>query len=240
MKGKEKKRGPIIAIDGPSGVGKTTISKLVAQSLGFRYIETGAMYRAFAVAANDAGVNVDDEDELEEFSKGIEVTFDNNYEKIFINNKDYSGRIRDASSGELASRASSKKAVRDFLVRLQRELGHEGCVVMEGRDIGTVVFPDADVKIFLDAKSEVRAGRRHAQLSASPGFAENGGATVDAEKVAGDIEERDRRDSTRRHSPLKKADDAVYVDTSEAGVRDIEKRVLGIIKERTGIGDNNR
>jgi len=220
LNGKEKMRGPVIAIDGPSGVGKTTVSKLVAKKLDFRYVDTGAMYRAVALGAVDEGVNIDDEGELKKFLSRADLSFGGG-ERILLNGRDYTKKIREPLSGELASRVSSKKAVREFLVGLQRRLGKEGRVVMEGRDIGTVVFPDADVKVFLDARAAVREKRRHGELS---------GYRFD--EVAKGIEERDRRDRERVHSPLRPADDAVYVDTTDMGIEEVAERLLNIIKER--------
>ena len=214
-------RGPVIAIDGPSGVGKTTVSKLVAKKLDFRYVDTGAMYRAVALGAVDEGVNIDDEGELKKFLSRADLSFGGGGERILLNGRDYTKKIREPLSGELASRVSSKKAVREFLVGLQRRLGKEGRVVMEGRDIGTVVFPDADVKVFLDARAAVREKRRHGELS---------GYRFD--EVAKGIEERDRRDRERVHSPLRPADDAVYVDTTDMGIEEVAERLLDIIRER--------
>src|SRR3972149_550451 len=155
-----KKRGPVIAIDGPSGAGKSTISKFVAKELNLTYVDTGAMYRAFALASFDAGIDIEDESSLKEFSKTVSITFKDNGERVFLNGKDYSIEIRSQRAGELASIVSTKKTVREFLVNEQRRLARSGFCVMEGRDIGTVVCPDADVKIFLDAEGGARAIRR--------------------------------------------------------------------------------
>ncbi len=224
------RRGPVIAIDGPSGVGKSTISRMIARRLGFRYIDTGAMYRAFAVAAHDEGVDVDDEDALERFCERVEFRFGGDEgERIFLNGRDYTDRIREPSAGKLASIVSTRRKVREFLVDLQRRIAHNGCVVMEGRDIGTVVFPDAEVKIFLDASSRARAERRYTQLAPS-------NAVRAVEDVAREIEERDARDRKRPHSPLKKADDAVHIDTTELGIREVEERIMEIVEERLAGG----
>lgn len=231
MSGKRRGRvtAPIIAIDGPSGVGKTTISKRIAKKLNFRYIDTGAMYRAFALGAKDEGVDAGNEKELEEFSRRVDIRFGGNGEKIFLNGRDYTKKIREPLSGELASLVSTKKVVRETLVSLQRKLAGKGCVVVEGRDIGTVVFPHAEVKIFLDASKSMRAQRRHGEI---PGlFLEN---------VAVEMEERDRRDRTREHSPLVRAEDAVYMDTTDLGIEEVEQRLLKVIKEKLKLGDIDR
>jgi cytidylate kinase len=219
-------RGPVIAIDGPSGAGKTTVSRLVSQRLNFRYVDTGAMYRAVALAASEAGIDIESDEELERFLKGLDIRFGKN-DEILLNNRDFSRRIRGPKAGPLASRVSRKRPVREFCVFLQRRLGEKGNVVMEGRDIGTVVFPDADVKIFLDASTEMRAGRRHREL-AETGKVE----TARLEDVAREIKERDLRDSRRALSPLKMADDAVYLDTSEQPVEAVVERILHIVKEK--------
>ncbi len=219
------RRGPVIAIDGPSGVGKSTVARLLSQRLKFRYIDTGAMYRAVAVAASEAGIDIDSDEELENFLRGVSIHFGED-NKIFLNDRDLTRTIREPHAGPLASRVSQKRPVREFLAALQRTLGEGGNVVMEGRDIGTVVFPDADVKIFLDAASAVRAGRRRLELEQTAGI-----EPERLEEVAHELEKRDRRDSTRTLAPLKKAADAVYVDTSELSVEDVVQRIMEIVKE---------
>ncbi|MDO8427140.1 MAG: (d)CMP kinase [Deltaproteobacteria bacterium] len=228
MKGK-KKRGPVIAIDGPSGVGKTTISRLVAGRLGLRYINTGSMYRALALAAKDEGVDLTSEKELEEFCRRARIGFDAEKGSTIINGKDYSDRIRSQSAGELASIVSTKKPVREFLVSFQRTLGEPGSVVMEGRDIGTAVFPDADMKFFLDAPLWVRAKRRHLEVAQKVKAA--------SEDVTSELEKRDKRDIERANSPLKKADDAIYIDTGEMQAEEVANIVLAKIGERLKVGD---
>lgn len=215
----------VIAIDGPSGVGKTTVSKLVAGRLALRYVDTGAMYRSLAVAATEAGVDIESDAALAEFCGRVKVSYGATG-AMLLDGRDYSGEIRTEEAGALASIASSKKPVRDFLVDCQRRLGSDGGVVMEGRDIGTVVFPNADVKIFLDAPHSVRADRRSLELIVK-------GAAVE-EDVGRKIEERDRRDTERANSPLKKADDAVSIDTGGLDIEGVAAKILEVVAERTG------
>lgn len=214
-------RAPIIAIDGPGGVGKSTLSKLLAEKLGLSYIDTGAMYRAFAVAANDAGVNFDDDIKIERFCSGTKVDYDTDTGAVSVNGVDYTSRIRTQEAGELASRSSSKKPVRKLLTEAQRRLGRSGGVVMEGRDIGTVVFPDADIKFFLDAPGEVRASRRHREL-----------VDADLKKVNEELTKRDTRDTERKNAPLFKAEDAIYIDTGDLSIEEVFGKLLDYIEKK--------
>ncbi|WKZ31606.1 MAG: (d)CMP kinase [Thermodesulfobacteriota bacterium] len=223
------KRGPVIAIDGPGGVGKTTVSKKVAEKLGFTYVNTGAMYRAFALAAKESWVDLSSDAVLKEFCTGIDFRYDAGSGRVAVDGVDYTERLWTQEAGELASRVSVKKSVREFLVAFQRGVGEAGRVVMEGRDIGTAVFPDADVKIFLDASPEIRAERRRLELVEK-------GAKATGE-VGRELEERDRRDTERAVSPLKMADDAVMVDTGAMGIEEVVKQVVSIINERLKVGD---
>lgn len=220
------KRGPVIAIDGPGGVGKTTASKLLAKKLGLKYIDTGAMYRAVAVAANEAGIDIENETALERFCSGLKVDFNSTNGGVTINGADFSSKIRTPEATRLSSIVSTKKPVRDFLVKAQRELGREGSVVMEGRDIGTVVFPGADIKFFFDASPEIRAARRHQELAAKHG--------IRVEDVQRELAERDKRDESREHSPLKKADDAILIDTSTMNIDEVVETLASRVKERLG------
>ncbi|HBG45990.1 MAG TPA: (d)CMP kinase [Deltaproteobacteria bacterium] len=224
------KRGPVIAIDGPSGVGKTTVSRGVARKLGFRYINTGSMYRAIALAAKESWVDLKSDVVLEEFCAGVDFRYDVETGSVSVDGIDYTGRLRSQQAAELASKVSTKGSVREFLVAYQRKLAEAGNVVMEGRDIGTVVFPDADVKIFLDAPHDVRAGRRHLEL------VEKG--VHESVEVSSEIEERDRRDSSRELSPLKMADDAIRIDTAAIGIDAVIDKVLKAVRERLSVGDH--
>ena len=225
--------GALIAIDGPSGVGKTTVSKLVAERLGYRYVDTGAMYRAVAVGADAAGVDPDDEGALKAFCDGALIEFTDG-DGIRLGGEDLTKKIREVEAGPLASLYSSKTVVREFLVNLQRRLGAGGGVVMEGRDIGTVVFPAARVKIFLDASAAERAKRRHGEFLDSG----SGAASIDIKDVERDLTERDMKDSTRDNSPLKCAEDAVRVNTDGKKVEAVVERILEVVREKmSGTGE---
>jgi cytidylate kinase len=219
----------VIAIDGPGGVGKTTIAKRLAAKLGLKYVDTGAMYRAIALAAMDAGVDISSEEALEKFCKDVRIKYDMGSGAISVGGADYTSRIRTQDAGKAASVASQSMHVRRLLVDYQRRLAAGGSVVMEGRDIGTVVLKDADIKFFLDANIDTRAGRRHLEVEGAEG--------VGREDVSRTLKERDTRDSTRKTSPLKKAADAVYVDTSTLDIDGVMEKILGYIRERTGLAD---
>jgi cytidylate kinase len=225
------KKGPVIAIDGPGGVGKSSVSKRLAESLGFKYINTGAMYRAFALAAKASWVDFKDDLNLQDYCRDIDINYSTDTGRITIDGTDYTDQIGSDKAGELASKVSTKPSVRACLSACQRILGEEGRVVMEGRDIGTIIFPDADVKIFLDAPLEVRAKRRHLEL-------EKGGAG--ANEVSSTLEARDKRDAERQEAPLKMADDAVHVDTSDLTLDEVVQKVLKIVNERLSVGDTGR
>jgi len=216
------KKGFIIAVDGPGGVGKSTVSRRIAEELDGIYVDTGAMYRAFALAMDEAGLKTENEDAIEKFCAGAEMVYRPSSGDIFINNRDYSDKIRSEEAGALASAVASMSIVRKTLVTYQRSFRYDGILVMEGRDIGTVVFPEADVKIFLDADARVRAGRRHGEA----------GETVKKEDTARALEKRDRQDSERADSPLARAEDAIYVDTSAIDINEVISLILGIVKKR--------
>jgi cytidylate kinase len=216
-----KRAKPIVAIDGPVGAGKSTVARGLARELGFSYLNTGAMYRAVAIAAMEAGIDLsapDLEARLAPVLDAIRISFA--AEKILLDGKDVSARAADPAIGDLASRLSALGPVRARMRDLQRAAGRDGGVVMEGRDIGTAIFPDAEFKFFLDADVTVRARRRYHELAAS-------GAAVSFDQVLAQLRERDARDSSRALAPLKRADDAIVVDSSALDIR----AVINAIKE---------
>ncbi|MGC1679587.1 MAG: (d)CMP kinase [Candidatus Binataceae bacterium] len=199
---------PIVAIDGPVGAGKSTVARALARELGFRYLNTGAMYRAVAIAAHEAGIDpsaADLETRLAPILAAIRISFEG--ERILLDGADVTDRVADPAISDLASRLSAIGAVRARMRELQRAAGGEGGVVMEGRDIGTAIFPDAEFKFFLDAEVAVRARRRYEELAAK-------GTSITFEQVLDQLRERDARDSSRALAPLKRADDAIVVDST--------------------------
>ena len=223
-----KKNGFVIAIDGPSGAGKSTVSRLLAGRLGYLYIDTGAMYRAVGWKAKREGVDPADEQRLAELCGRTEVTIkkDNNDPRFYVDGIDVTGEIRTPEMGMMASAVSKSPAVRARLLSFQHDLGSRGGVVMDGRDIGTVVFPDADAKFFLDASAEVRGRRRYLELKAK-------GMEVDLARITKEIEERDHQDSTRAIAPLRKADDAILVDSSGMGIEGVLAVMVSEIEKRS-------
>ena len=213
-----------IAIDGPAGAGKSTLARRVAAKLGFLYIDTGAMYRAVALWALRTGVALSDMHRLEQLANEARIEFKSGDHAVLLNGEDVTEAIRSLEVGDAASEVSLVPAVRRALARKQRELGEQASVVMEGRDIGSVVFPDATVKIFLDAQPEERASRRALEASAPAGVVER------------QLRERDQRDRSRAASPLVQAPDAVYVDTTGLTVDEVEAALLKIIRDRTSNG----
>ncbi len=215
----------IVAIDGPAGAGKSTIARRVAARLGAVYIDTGAMYRAVAVRALRANANLADAAALEALASASEIRFEPGNSRVLLNGEDVTEAIRKPEISAAASKASAVPAVRRVLVGMQRRMGSSGSVVMEGRDIGTVVFPNAEVKVFLDADPEVRAARRIREL-------EEKGQAPPAAEVAREIQERDHRDSTRADSPLVCAADAVRIDTTALSLDQVESAILEIVHQR--------
>ena len=216
-----------VAIDGPAGAGKSTIAKELSKKLGVIYVDTGAMYRAMALFLIRQGIK---SSETEEISKkceeaDISISFENGQQVVTLNGENVNGLIRTEEVGNMASASSPNPDVRKKLVALQRKLASEKSVVMDGRDIGTVVLPNAKVKIYLTASSAVRAKRRYDELTAK-------GESCDIEKIEADIIERDHRDMTREISPLRQADDAVLVDTSDMSIAEVQDRLLSICREK--------
>jgi len=218
----------VVAIDGPAGAGKTTVSQRVAEALGYTLVDTGALYRSVALAAKEAGVDWEDAARVgqvaEELARTEAIRFalgPSSRRRILLGERDVSEAIRAADISQGASRVSAIPRVREALLEMQRSAGKEGGVVLEGRDIGTVVFPAAEAKFFLTAAVEVRAQRRHEELRAK-------GAPADLEEVAREVEERDRRDSSRPIAPLRQADDAMIVDSTQLSIDE----VVALIVER--------
>jgi cytidylate kinase len=208
----------VIAIDGPSGAGKSTISKLIAKKLGFQFLDTGALYRAAALHLTRRGIKPDSsDDEIINALKDVVIAL--NGERVFLNSEDVSDSIRTTEAGHYASVFSAKKAVRDFLLQVQRDAARYSDIVAEGRDMTTVVFPDARKKFYLDASAEVRAKRRYNQLKEK-------GIEITMDEALKDVMERDERDSKRDIAPLRKADDAVYIDTTHLSLNEVIKKIL--------------
>jgi cytidylate kinase len=218
----------IIAVDGPSGAGKSTLGRRLARELGLLYIDTGAMYRAVALACARAGVNTSDAKRVGEVARRTSIRLEGDPDslRVFLDGRDVSSEIRGEGAGREASVVSAFSEVRRELVRRQREMGMVGSgVVLDGRDIGTVVFPDADVKFFLTAMPEERARRRLDEERAS-----ERGASFEA--TLADINERDLRDATRDDSPLRIADDAVVIDTTESSIEEVFRHMLRTVRDR--------
>jgi cytidylate kinase len=199
----------VVAIDGPAGAGKSSVSRGVARRLGYRHVDTGAMYRVIGVLAHDEGIDAEEAEALAALCDRTAIEFEERGDetRVLAGGRDLTRAIRSAEAGQWASRVSAVPAVRERLVARQRQLAGGGRVVMEGRDIGTVVLPGAGLKVFLDASPRERARRRAAELEAR-------GEVVDLERMTRDIEERDARDRGRAHSPLRPAEDAVTIDTT--------------------------
>jgi cytidylate kinase len=218
----------IIAIDGPSGAGKSTLGRMLARELGLLYVDTGAMYRAVALACVEANVSAHDEGRVAEVARRarVELTGDPDHLRVKLDGRDVTVEIRTGQTSRLASVISTIPAVRRELVRRQREMGAAGAgIVLDGRDIGTVVFPQAGVKFFVTAVPEERARRRYEQDHAKV-------PSLTLADTLADINTRDQRDSTRADSPLKIADDAVVIDTTELPVEEVFARMLEVVRER--------
>lgn len=216
-----RRNGLIVAIDGPAGAGKSTVARALARRLGYFYVDTGAMYRVVGLLARERGVAPDDGPRLGEIAAAVDIVFrgrPDGTQSVFADGRDVSAAIREQDIGEWASKVSTRAEVRDRLVDAQRRIARDGGAVLEGRDIGTVVFPDADVKFFLDASAAERGRRRHHQLSER-------GVPAELPGIVAEIEERDRRDRSREHSPLRAADDAVVLDSTELRAEEVVERM---------------
>ena len=214
-----------IAIDGPAGAGKSTIAKKVAKDLGFVYVDTGAMYRALAVHFINSGISADDKEAVINAVKSAEVSikYIDGVQHVFLNGEDVTGRLRTEEVGNMASMTSAIPEVRARLLELQRGLAASEDVIMDGRDIGTNILPNAELKIYLTASVETRAMRRYKELTEK-------GETCDLEVIKKDIEDRDHRDMTRQTAPLKQADDAHLVDSSYMNIEEVVEAIKALKK----------
>ena len=217
----------VVAIDGPAGAGKSSITKLLARRLGYLHIDTGAMFRAVALMAQRAGIGCEEDAKLAELCRGLSITFqrDDGNCRVQVNGEDVSAAIRTEEVGLLTSCISARKPVRDALLDMQRVMGEAGGVVLEGRDIGTVVFPDAEVKFFLFASAEERGRRRYLELAAR-------GEKVTLEETIAKVVSRDRQDEGREHAPLRQAADAVPVDSTALSIDEVLEFMERTVKER--------
>lgn len=217
----------IIAIDGPSGAGKSTLAKKLARELGLTYMDTGAMYRAFALKLIQEGIDPQNGEELTKALRGttIDLSEEEGQLRVLLDGADVTRQIRTPEVSQMASRVSALRVVRERMLELQRALGSRGGVVAEGRDIGTVVFPQAEVKIYLDASARERARRRFEELRAS-------GRSVSLKETLREMEERDKRDSERALAPLSKADGAIVIDSSSRKADEVAAEVIRVIKSK--------
>jgi cytidylate kinase len=216
----------IVAIDGPAGAGKSTVAKRLAKELGYTYMDTGAMYRAFALKARRDGIDLEKEDALRSAlaGTGVELMEKDGQQKVLLDGRDVTTEIRTPEMSQWASKISALKPVRERMVELQRAMGARGGIVVEGRDIGTVVFPNAEVKIFLTARPEERGRRRFAELKGQ-------GKEVTLEETLGEMKQRDHRDQDRDVAPLLQADDAVAVDSTGMSVDQVVETIMKEIKK---------
>ncbi|BCS54466.1 (d)CMP kinase [Geobacter sp. SVR] len=221
------KSGLVIAIDGPSGAGKSTIAGLLAQRLGYLQIDTGAMYRAVALLISRAGIDPSDVAAVERLCSNVDVRLEvvDGVQRVTANGQDVTGQIRTPEMSLMTSRVSALRPVREAMVRAQRVMGCNGRVVLEGRDIGTVVFPDADLKFFLSASPEERGRRRFTELLAK-------GEQVTLEDTIAEVILRDEQDSRRDLAPLRQAEDAIAIDSSGLAIEDVLSTMEGFVKQK--------
>ena len=211
----------IIAIDGPAGSGKSTIAKFIAKKLNYRYIDTGAMYRAVAWSANNEGIDLDDESSVGLWTAKLKIEFltDSEGQQIKVNGANATGLLKTQVVGRDAAKVAAQKKVREILVTKQQEIGQSGQVVMDGRDIGTQVFPNAELKIFMDADAKERGKRRYLELKRK-------NMDVDLENIIAEIKQRDLEDRNRTISPLRPAEDAIKIDTTKFTIKEVIDQVM--------------
>lgn len=216
-----------IAIDGPAGAGKSSIAKALSKRLGYIYIDTGAMYRAVALFFVENNISDGTDSRIESLLEKLEISikYEDGAQKVILNGEDVTDKLRLEEIGKLASKFSAIGSVREKLVALQRKLAQKENVVMDGRDIGTVVLPNADLKIYLSASSKVRAERRYLELL------EKGHTDLDINEIEDEIIKRDEADMNREISPLKQADDAYYLDSSDMTLEEVVSKILSMVKE---------
>lgn len=216
-----------IAIDGPAGAGKSTIAKKVAQILEFIYIDTGAMYRTFALYALKKGISADDVDAIEKACNEVTVKIDyvDGKQQVFLNGGNVTDLIRSEEVGKMSSSIARFSSVREMMVNIQKNMAASSNVIMDGRDIGTVVLPNADLKIYLTASSKERAERRYKELIAK-------GIDCNIEEIEKDIIDRDNQDMNREVSPLKKADDAILIDSSNMSIDEVADKIIELFHEK--------
>lgn len=219
-----------VAIDGPAGAGKSTIAKMLSKEMGYIYVDTGAMYRAMAVYFSQNGIDPDNEEMINEAVKNVDIVIEykDGAQQVILNGVNVTSLLRTEETGKMASKTSKYAAVRSKLVELQRNLAKSTDVLMDGRDIGTTVLPDAFVKIYLTASTEARSKRRYDELVEK-------GEKCDYEEIKKDIESRDYQDMHREISPLRKADDAVLVDTSDMGIEEVINTIKKIIEDKKSL-----
>lgn len=218
-----------IAIDGPAGAGKSTIARKAADKLGFIYVDTGAMYRSIALFMLDQGIDPLDKEKVEANVNraDIRIKYIDNEQVIFLNGENVNKRIRTPLVSQAASSTSRYAKVREHLLSLQRDIALKNSVIMDGRDIGTVILPDAEIKIFLTASPEIRGERRYKELIEK-------GESANLSKIIEDIRKRDKNDSERENAPLKKADDAILIDSSNMTIDEVVSTITDLVKEKRG------
>lgn len=225
----QEKKGLTVTIDGPSGAGKSTAAKGLARRLGYVYIDTGAMYRAVALEARERASGFDNEEDLYQWASSLKIVFSDREGEtyIFCNGRDVTEKIRCPEISLLASEISKRRGIREALVTMQREMGEGGSVVLEGRDTGTVVFPYADIKFYLDADARERAGRRYDELAKK-------GLEVSFDETLREVIERDWNDMNRALSPLRKAEDAVLIDSTRRSAKEVIEEMVRLVEAKQG------